>query len=83
MKTYEIKFTVNLSENVDDELRVEILHKLMFEMAGEIDFVNQVMYENGYNEFIDFVVADSIVEEGTNTNLFNVDTFFGNRFNEV
>lgn len=82
MKTYEIKFTVNLSENVDDELRVEILHKLMFEMAGEVDFVNQVVEEKGYNEFIDFVVADSIVEEGTNTNLFNVDTFVDNRFDE-
>ena len=54
----------------------------MFEMAGEVDFVNQVVEEKGYNEFIDFVVADSIVEEGNNTNLFNVDTFVDNRFNE-
>lgn len=83
MKTYEIKFTVNLSENLAEELRVEILHKLMFEMVGEVDFVNQVVEEAGYNEFIDFVVADSIVEEGNDTNLFNVDTFVDNRFNEI
>lgn len=82
MKTYEIKFKVNLSENLAEELRVEILHKLMFEMMGEADFVNQVVEEKGYNEFIDFVVADSIVEEGNNTNLFNIDTFVDNRFNE-
>ena len=83
MKTYEIKFKVNLSENVSEELRIEILHKLMFEMMGEQDFVNQVVEEQGYNEFVDFVVADSIVEEfGNGKNLFNVDTLVDNRFNE-
>lgn len=83
MKTYEIKFRVNITENAEDEgLRVEILHKLMFEMVGECDFVNQVIDDYGYYELVD-VEATSIQEVNKGINLYNKDTFVNNRFNEI
>lgn len=83
MKTYEIKFKVVVSNEENENVVVELLHKLAFEMETEYGFVNQVAEEKGYFETIEELYTVSIKEYGKDKELFVTDKLFENDFHDM